>query len=111
MYSENLDLFAPEYVLEEIENHTDEILERGGISREDLSVFLSIIKSRIHIIPSEELEPFIEEAKHISPDPDDVHYFALALKLQCPVWSNEKKSKGQYSVKVFSTDDMTKLLL
>jgi len=32
-------------------------------------------------IPLNDFEEYLEKAKYISPDPDDVQYFALALKL------------------------------
>lgn len=42
----------------------------------------------------------------ISPDKDDVDYFALALKLDIGIWSNDKLLKGQSVVKVFNTMEM-----
>ena len=37
-------------------------------------------------------------------------YFALALKLDCPIWSNEKAFKKQSVVKAFSTSDLISFL-
>jgi predicted nucleic acid-binding protein len=50
------------------------------------------------------------KARRISPDPDDVQYFALALKLDASIWSNDKNLKNQNIVKVFSTDELVKIL-
>ena len=36
-------------------------------------------------------------------------YFALALKLNCGIWSNDKKLKNQDKVKVYSTEDLLKI--
>ena len=44
----------------------------------------------ITIIPLEEFSRYLDEAEKISPDPDDIIYFALALKLKCGLWSNDK---------------------
>ena len=50
------------------------------------------------------------EAKEISPDPDDVPYLALALKLGCAIWSNDKELKKQSVVKVYNTQEILQLL-
>ena len=49
---------------------------------------------------------FIEDAERISPDFFDAPYFALALKLECPIWSNDKKLKQQKRIEIFSTEEM-----
>ncbi len=110
MYFEELELLSPEYLFTEIEKHKNKILKRSGISKEDLSIFINIIKSRIKIIPSEESKSFINEAKSISPDPNDVPYFALALKYNASIWSNDKALKKQPKVKILSTQELLKLL-
>ena len=51
---------------------------------------------------------FIDGAERISPDPKDTSYFALALKLNCPIWSNDKKLKEQNKIKIYSTEEIVK---
>lgn len=68
-----------------------------------------IIESNILIIPKDETRVYLEKAQQISPDPDDVMYFATALKFQCGIWSNDKKLKIQKLVPVYSTHDLKKL--
>ncbi|MCK4476655.1 MAG: hypothetical protein KAU16_08005 [Methanophagales archaeon] len=46
----------------------------------------------------------------MAPHLKDVEYFALALKLDFPIWSNEKAFKKQSVVKVFSTPDLFSFL-
>ena len=49
------------------------------------------------------------DAKHISPDVKDVPYFAAALKLKIPIWSNDAALKQkQDAVKVYSTKEVAK---
>ena len=67
---------------------------------------MEIIQRRIRLIPYEEFEPFMEEAEKISPDLKDTQYLALALKLNCAIWSNDKKLEKQDKVKIFSTEDL-----
>ena len=39
---------------------------------------------------------------------ESVKYFALALKLNCPIWSEDKALKKQSKVKVYSTSELLK---
>jgi predicted nucleic acid-binding protein len=71
--------------------------------------FLGLLSRRIRIVPREETKLFMEKAKAISPDVKDIPYFALALKLNCALWSNDKKLKDQDKVKIYSTEEIMKL--
>ena len=54
--------------------------------------------------------PYVDEAEEISPDPDDVAYIALALKLKCGIWSQDKALKEkQNKVQVYSTEDLARM--
>ncbi len=89
MFSERLQLIAPEFLFMELEEHKDELIEKSSLS---------------------EYKEFLSKAKTVSPDPDDIDLFALALKLDCPLWAQEKAFKNQSEVKVFSTTDLVSLL-
>ncbi len=58
---------------------------------------------------SQELTQYFERAEKISPDPGDMIYFALALKFNCAIWSNDKKLKQQNRVKVYHSHELAKL--
>ncbi|MBI2672526.1 hypothetical protein HYX16_06350, partial [Candidatus Woesearchaeota archaeon] len=70
---------------------------------------LEILKRRITIIPIKELVPYIKEAEKLTPDHDDMVYFALALKLDCGIWSNDKKLKEQDKIKIYNTHELSKI--
>jgi len=75
-----------------------------------MDLVVDVLKNRIALIPLEELLPYLDEAEKISPDPDDVAYIALALKLKCAIWSQDKKLKEkQNKVQVYSTEDLVKM--
>lgn len=101
-----LELNAPEIIFEEFSKYYKEIITKTHRNKEDFISTLSYIKELIAIISNPIFYEFIDQAKEISPDPDDIIYFALALKLKCPIWSNDKKLKEQDKVKVYSTDDL-----
>ena len=62
------------------------------------------------ILFSDEFLDKIPEAKELAPHLKDVEYFALALKLDCPIWAQEKAFKKQSKVKVFYTSDLVSFL-
>ena len=71
-----------------------------------LVIDANVLFSALSVVPKEKYSDFIGEAEKFSPDEKDVMYLALALKLKCAVWSNDKKLKQQDRVKVYSTEDL-----
>ena len=110
IFSNRFDFFAPEFMIEEIVKHREEIVEKSGLSGDELGLALSIISSRIKLIPFSEFREFEKRASEICPDPDDVEYFALALQHRCALWSNDKRLKTQDVIKVMSTSEVLMLL-
>ncbi len=109
LFSGSLHLFTPEYILTELEKHKEELLKKTERTDEEFFRLLEILKRRIIIVPLEELVPYVEEAEKITPDPDDMAYFALALKLNCAIWSNDKKLKVQDKIKVYNTHELSEI--
>lgn len=108
---ENIHLFAPEYLLEEFYKNKGEILEKTNRKEKEFNDIYDILKSIITFIPAKEFKEFLKEAEKILPDhTKDAPYFALALKLTCPIWSNEKLLKTQKVVEVYSTHDVLRLI-
>jgi len=68
------------------------------------------LKTFIDFIPLEEFKDKVPEAKKISPDPDDIQFLALALKLKLPIWSEDRALQRQSLVKVFTTSELLKAL-
>lgn len=109
LFSGSFHLFTPEYIFTELEKHKEEILEKTERTTEEFFRLLETLKRRIVIVPLEELTPYVGEAEKLTPDPEDMAYFALALKLNCAIWSNDKKLKEQDKIKVYSTHELTKI--
>lgn len=106
LFSDEISLFAPEFLKEEFEKHKQEILLKSKLAEVDFELALSLIFSRIKIIPGSEFGSFIQQAKEVCPDPNDAEYFALALKQGCPIWSNDKELKNQKNIKIYSTQEL-----
>ncbi|MFH0875332.1 MAG: PIN domain-containing protein [archaeon] len=109
-FDEHLKLFTADFIVQEFFKYEKEILKKTHRTREKFIQIMHVLQEIIEVVPEEEYSKFMTEAKKISPDPNDAMYFALALKLKCGIWSNDKKLKEQKSVNVFSTDQI-KLLV
>lgn len=86
-------LISPSLALEEIEEKRELIKSKFCLNDIQFSISLEIIKSLIEFIPKEEYCEFLKKAEEVSPDPEDIAFFALALKFSCPIWGNDKRLK------------------
>jgi predicted nucleic acid-binding protein len=113
-----LTLFSPEYALEEINQHAKEIMEKSGLLGKDFSLIKEKLVLTVNFIPLTEYSGSLTNAsslinglqKDITDDlMKDIDFIALALKLNCPIWSNDKLLKRQSKVLVLSTKDIINL--
>lgn len=98
--------YFPEFFFEEFYRHKKEILGKTYRTEDEFNALFGLLKEIMDIVPKSRYSDMMAKAKEISPDPDDVPYFALALKLGLPIWSNDKKLKEQNHVRVFSTEEL-----
>ena len=104
--------YVPEFVFEEINDHINELKQKTSLSEDQIKELLQqiIILGNINIIPFEEFKKFEEIARSITPDFDDIAYIALALKLKCSIWSNDKDLKRVLkSVTVYNSKEILKV--
>jgi predicted nucleic acid-binding protein len=104
-----VELFTPEYAIEELKKNESDVLKYAKINSEQFNEALSDLFNFIKIFPKELFEEFESEAKQLIHD-KDVPIFALALKFNCAIWSNEPSFKKQSSVKIFNTEDLRKFV-
>ncbi len=104
-------LFAPEYLIEEFGKYRSIILRKMHRTEDEFNRFLKILRRRTRIIKKEVIEPFIKSAIQFSPDPKDSLYFALALRLKIPIWSNDKRLKNQNEVQILNTNELIRNFL
>lgn len=103
----DLKLYAPEFLFDEFKKYEQFLLKKTHRSTKDFEEFFSLLKQKIKILPQEQITPFLENAKNISPDPKDTVYLALALALKANIWSNDKRIKeSQTQVTIFTTADI-----
>ena len=110
-FSNEIELIAPEFLLVEFSNNRQEILAKTHRSEKDFSRLLSIFERRMEFIPQEEFGGFVYKALELFPKhTKDIPYLALALRFNCPLWSEEKLLKKQSSVRVLNTVELFDLL-
>jgi len=102
-------LYTSDKNIEELKRKKQDVLKYAKINSEQFDPLLSNLLRFIRLIPIESCKEFKSEAKKLAPHDKDIPIFALALKLNCPIWSNEPDFKKQYSIKVLSTRDMIEL--
>jgi predicted nucleic acid-binding protein len=106
IFKDTIHLFAPEFLFDEFEKYREFIKDKTKRNDKDFDRLMRILREKIIVIPNEETERFISKAKTICPDKNDVDYFALAMKLNCSVWSNDKALKNQRHIDVISTEEL-----
>ena len=78
-----------EHTLEEVRDFLPELARELGEEPDQLRLVLALLP--LSPYPRESYEECLEEAERLIAhrDPDDVDVLALALKLGCPLWSND----------------------
>ena len=101
------DFIAPEFLLTELNKHKSELIKNSKLNRDEFDDVLEFIIEQITFISESQFEDWVEKAKkpllnHLK----DVQYLALAMKLNCPIFSGDKRFKELSPVKVFSPKEM-----
>ena len=109
-FNQRLQICAPALLFSEFENNKDDALEKTRLEAEEFELLYNILKANTAVIQEEDFLLFRERAKEICPDPKDIVFFALAVYLKCPIWSNEKKLKKQDVVTVYATHELMNFL-
>lgn len=107
IFSDKIELYAPEYIFEELNKHKSRIKELSGLSTEKLEELIELLKSRITTLPKKEFDMFLTKANELISDKDDTEYLALSLSMNnTPIWSEDSHFKEQLIVKVFTTFEL-----
>jgi len=105
----NLELYSPEHCWKELLNIKSSISKYSKISSGQIDLTFKLLKKILVIFPDELSKEFESKAKQFIHN-KDIPIFALALKLNCTIWSNEPRFKKQLSIKIFNTKDLRKFL-
>jgi predicted nucleic acid-binding protein len=107
-FSPNFELYAPVFMLTELQKYFQLIKKKSGLSDLDFSNLVARILVQVTIVNDTELAPFVVAASSLTSDKKDWLYLACALYKNTVIWSNDKEFKNQKRVKIFTTGEMLK---
>ncbi|MFT4310024.1 MAG: PIN domain-containing protein [Candidatus Woesearchaeota archaeon] len=107
IYNKKFTFIAPDYCKVEIEKYSQLIIQKSGLSQNDLILLLNLIFDYIEVYPEEEYMSWYQKAQKEIADPKDISFVALALAKKVDgIWSDDKDFETVTSIKIFKTKDM-----
>ncbi|CAD5244806.1 PIN domain-containing protein [Thermococcus camini] len=103
-------LISPKFAIEELYEHKNVIMKKARITPEDFESLISTLREHVMFVEEEFYAEFIPLALEITPDKDDVDFVALSLKINAPLWSNDKRLKEVDEIQVLTTKELLKIL-
>lgn len=107
--SKNTRFLSPELAVNELKRYSSLIISKTNLSSKEFNLELNRLKSFVKFIRKKDFSDFIKKAEKIAPDKDDADFLALCLKLNAPLWSNDRELKKQNRVVVLDTKDIIDL--
>lgn len=106
------DMYTISYARSEIEANQAELLRKSKLDDSSFAYIMDIIFSKIKLASSDIIEPYRHRSMDVMReiDIDDSPFLALAMALECPIWSNDSHFKKQNIIKAFTTADIISLL-
>ncbi|MEK6835344.1 MAG: PIN domain-containing protein [Nanoarchaeota archaeon] len=91
IFNKNLKLFAPERLKKEFLSHRKEVLQKSKLSEQEFNELVSLLFSVVKFVPTNEYKEYVPKAKGLlKAHLKDVEFLALALKLDCLIWTYEE---------------------
>ncbi|OPY54260.1 MAG: putative nucleotide-binding protein, containing PIN domain [Methanosaeta sp. PtaU1.Bin112] len=108
-----LKMYTVEYAKFEVEKHKDELQSKSKLDEDSFNYLTEFVFGKVSLIPMAELSPFKDKAIGIMREIDinDSPFIALAMHLNCPIWSNDAHFKRQNVIKSYTTKELINLLL
>lgn len=107
--SDEFMFYSPDYVLTEIENHRENLIERSGLTENAFDTILYTLLEKVHLIPFEDFKHHFEEALEIMKDVDikDAPFLAVGMALNLDgIWTEDKHLQEQQVLKAYRTSDI-----
>jgi predicted nucleic acid-binding protein len=107
--AEGTAFFTTAFNFREVEKYIPLLSAKRGIPPEDLYLALSTLP--VTVCDENFYRSKLKKADKLigKRDPDDRHLLALALKLECPIWTNDRDFED-LGVNVYRTEDLMKKL-
>jgi len=98
--------YAPEYSKTEILEYDELIMDKSGMNQEEFRVLLDLIMENIEIIPKEEYEEELEQARDELEDSKDAPFLAAAITKNCKIWSDDRHLQDQKKAEALTTEQL-----
>lgn len=105
-HTEDVDFFAPEVAFDEAEEHLPAVLTKFGRADEiePVLAFLDQLRNIVAVVPEDAYLDIKDQAlARIQRDPDDWPVLAVAMLLDCPIWTEDNDFFGT-GVPTWTTD-------
>ena len=91
LLDERLNLITPEHGFIETRRvlQRPKMLKRIGLEPAVFEELWAFLTSRIQTFPETDYQKSLGESIHLAVHPEDAPYIALAIKFQCPIWTND----------------------
>jgi len=110
LFNSFLELYSPVFLLSEIEEHRAELKEKMHCDEKTFHDALRFVLTRVKLVDEKQYSENMDIATALSPDADDVPYVALALTLNCPLWTRDKELLKSSGVKTLDTNALAGFL-
>lgn len=99
---EHISFYTTLFNFKEVEKYIPALASKRSLPLDDLYLALSTLP--ISVCDVEFYKDSLKKAKSLigETDPDDIHLLGLALKLSCPIWSNDRDF-DDVGITVYST--------
>ncbi len=110
---DDIETYVPEFFFTELMNYEEMILKKSNMGKDEYRVLIELLFMDVNIISKEIFFDELEKAKVIMEDidPDDSAFLALAMKMECDLWSDDRDFEGQSEIKVWKTFEIIKKVL
>ncbi len=81
--------------------------DKAKIGKRDFIALLMLLQRHVYLISDEKYHENLPLAEKVMKNVDlnDSPFLALAMKLNCPIWSNDRHMKQQREVKTYTTEE------
>lgn len=109
-FNRKVKLYAPETLLKDFENYGEIVKTKTGRSAFEFEKFMSLLRKRIRKVRLQNFKHYISSAQQITAEESDHIYYALAMHMKCPVWTNNMQMKGQRHILAYTTSEVMGLV-